>query len=357
MTKTLSAPKSLPLPSFYKPDQVGEWKWIVPYQTRFAEALSWKKQHGLTPAATDRCRIALMPIDTQLTFCHPDFELYVGGRSGTGAIDDNRRLVEFIYRNLALITRIHPTLDTHLAAQIFHPVFWVNDAGDHPNPGTIISFEDVKRGVWRVNPAVTFSVLGDTRKYSGLEQYALHYVKTLSDGGKFPLMIWPFHGMLGGHGHALVPSVEEAIFFHNIARASQTDWQIKGGNPLTENYSVLAPEVLKMPNGAPVGQKNTSFIEVLLNYDAVIVAGQAKSHCVAWTVRHLLDEIAASDPQLASKVYLLEDCMSSVVIPGIIDFTDQADQVFRDFAAAGMKVVRSTEPIESWEGMKDLLKI
>jgi nicotinamidase-related amidase len=265
--------------------------------------------------------------------------------------------VEFIYRNLGIITRIHPTLDTHLAAQIFHPIFWVNESGEHPSPGTMISAEDVKAGTWRVNPAVTFSVTGDPSKYSGLERYALHYVSTLSQGGKFPLMIWPFHAMLGGHGHALVPSVEEAIFFHNIARSSQTDWQIKGGNPLTENYSVLAPEVLSSPNGSPVAQKNTSFIEALMNYDAVIVAGQAKSHCVAWTVRHLLDEIAASDPQLASKVYLLVDCMSPVVIPGVIDFTDQAEQVFTDFAAAGMKLVNSTDPIDKWPGMADLLKI
>ena len=33
--------------------------------------------------------------------------------------------------------------------------------------------------------------------------------------------------MLGGIGHALVSAVEEAIFFHNIARHSQTEFKIK----------------------------------------------------------------------------------------------------------------------------------
>ena len=61
-------------------------------------------------------RVALVAVDVQNTFCLPEFEFYVGGRSGTGALDDNRRLVEFVYRNLGNITQIFPTLDTHQAA-------------------------------------------------------------------------------------------------------------------------------------------------------------------------------------------------------------------------------------------------
>jgi nicotinamidase-related amidase len=37
--------------------------------------------------------------------------------------------------------------------------------------------------------------------------------------------------MLGSIGHALVSSVEEAVFFHCIARNSQTQFEIKGNNP------------------------------------------------------------------------------------------------------------------------------
>ena len=36
-----------------------------------------------------------------------------------------------------------------------------------------------------------------------------------------------------------MPSVHEAVEFFNVARASQTGFEIKGGHPLTENYSVL----------------------------------------------------------------------------------------------------------------------
>jgi nicotinamidase-related amidase len=340
----------LPIPSHFNPHRVGE-VWRVHYQDRATDAQNWSKQYGILPAAKDKTKICLMAIDVQNTFCIPKFELFVGGRSGTGAVDDNVRLCDFIYRNLGVISAIAPTMDTHTAMQIFHPLFWINDAGEHPIPAaSIITLEDVQKGVWKVNPAVAYSIAGGN--YLALQKHALHYVKSLSDEGKYPLTVWPYHAMLGGIGHALVSAVEEAIFFHNLARHSQTLFEIKGGNPLTENYSVLRPEVLAGSDNRPIAQKNTRFIQKLLDFDVVIIAGQAKSHCVAWTIDDLLTEIVAQDPQLAKKVYLLEDCTSPVVVPGIVDFTDQADAAFQRFADAGMHVVKSTQPIDVWKDIQ-----
>jgi nicotinamidase-related amidase len=336
----------LPIPGHFDPKKVGE-VWRVPYQDRATEAKYWAKQHNIAPAAKDLNRICLMVIDAQNTFCIPNFELFVAGHSGTGAIDDNLRLCEFIYRNLGVITTIVPTMDTHTAMQIFHPIFWINEAGEHPIPAaTMITLNDVQQGIWKVNPAVAYSITNGN--YLALEKHALHYVQKLSNDGKYPLTIWPYHSIQGGIGHALVSAVEEAIFFHNIARHSQTLFEIKGSNPLTENYSVLRPEVLDSADGHPIAEKNVSFIQQLLGYDAIIIAGQAKSHCVAWTIDDLLTEIMAKNPQLVNKVYLLEDCTSPVVVADIIDFTDQANAAFARFSAAGMHIVKSTQPIDTW---------
>lgn len=346
---SLTITTQLPIPSFFDPQSLRE-VWRVPYQDRAQQAQDWAKLHGIVPAAKDVTRLCLMAIDVQNTFCLPEFELFVGGRSGTGAIDDNGRLCEFIYRNLNRITEIAPTLDTHTAMQIFHPIFWVNDAGEHPTPAaTTITYEDVCNGVWKVNPGMTYSLAGG--HYLALQKHALHYVKRLSDEGKYPLTVWPYHSMLGGVGHAIVSAVEEALFFHAMARHSQTRFEIKGGNPLTENYSVLRPEVLTGSDGRPIAQKNTRFIQKLLDFDVVVIAGQAKSHCVAWTIDDLLTEIQAQDPALAQKVYLLEDCTSPVVVPGVVDFTDQGNAAFQRFADAGMHLVKSTDPIEQWPGL------
>ncbi|MBD2082410.1 isochorismatase [Leptolyngbya sp. FACHB-17] len=333
------------IPEFFDRASVGS-VWRVPYQQRAIEAEQWAKEHNIPPASDDRIRVCLLAIDVQNTFCIPDFELFVGGRSGTGAVEDNVRLCEFVYRNLGSITEIAPTMDTHTAMQIFHPIFWINEAREHPTPAaTLISYEDVQKGVWRVNPAIAPSLKTD---YNTLNSHALHYTKQLTDEGKYPLTVWPYHSMLGGIGHALVSAVEEAFFFHCIARRSQTSFEIKGSHPLTENYSVLSPEVLTTVGGELLAQKNSQLIEKLLKFDAVIIAGQAKSHCVAWTIDDLLTEIQAYDPSLTKKVYLLEDCTSAVVVPGVVDYTEQADRAYDRFAAAGMHLVKSTDAISDW---------
>jgi len=173
----------------------------------------------------------------------------------------------------------------------------------------------------------------------------IHYAEELERKGKYALTIWPYHAMLGGIGHAIVPAVEEAIFFHSIARLDQPDFSIKGDKPFTENYSVVGPEVLTGPMGETLGQRDTQFIQQLQNVDRMYIAGQAKSHCVAWTVADLLDDIQATNPELAKKVYLLEDCTSPVVVPGVVDHTDAADEAYTRFATAGMKIVESTSNI------------
>jgi nicotinamidase-related amidase len=338
--------RELRVPDFYEPGRVGE-VWRVPYEERARDARLWAQEQGIRPASDDALRICLLAVDVQNTFCIPGFELFVRGRSGTGAVDDSRRLCEFVYRNLGAITRIVPSLDTHQAMQIFHAVWLVDADGNHPEPYTLVSAENVESGRWRVDPAVCAS-LGIERDYA--ERQLVHYTRALAAGGKYELTVWPYHAMLGGIGNALVSAVEEAFFFHGLARETQPSFQVKGNETLTEHYSILGPEVALGPDGEELGRRNEKLIEELLRYDAVIVAGQAKSHCVAWTI----DDLLAGDDEatrLSERVYLLEDCTSPVVVPGSVDYTAEADAAFERFAAAGMHVVRSTTPLSEWPGL------
>src|SRR4029450_1665678 len=115
--------RELPLPAHFDASRVGD-VWRVPYEDRAREAPAWADQLGLGPAAQDTFRVCLLAVDVQNTFCIPGFELFVAGRSGSGAVEDNRRLCEFIYRNRG-ITQILPSLDTHQAMQVFHAIWLV----------------------------------------------------------------------------------------------------------------------------------------------------------------------------------------------------------------------------------------
>ena len=165
----------LAVPSHFEPEKVDQ-VWKVAYQELAEAARNWAEQHRIQPASKDAFKIYLLLVDVQNTFCIPGFELYVGGRSGTGAVDDNQRLCEFIYRNLNVITRIGPTMDTHLAMQIFHSVFLVDEKGEHPAPLTLISAEDIEHGIWKVNPEVARS-LGIEADYS--QKFLRHYTAQL----------------------------------------------------------------------------------------------------------------------------------------------------------------------------------
>jgi nicotinamidase-related amidase len=315
----------LPLPPHFEPVRVPE-VWRVDYEARAVEAADWAVRHAIAATEDDTHRVCLFAVDCQNTFCTPGFELFVAGAAG-----DSRRLCEFVYRNLGRLTEIIATLDTHRARQIFHAAFLVGPDGRHPPPYTVVSAADVEEGVWRAaDPA--------------LERQLERYVRALAEGGKYELIVWPYHAMLGGVGHALVSAVEEAFFFHALARGTQTRFEVKGDDLLTEHYSALGPEVGGEPSNA---LESSELVEHLRSFDAVVVAGQAKSHCVAWTV----DDLLRVAPDLARRLYLLEDCTSPVVVPGVVDFTPQADAAFARFARAGVHLVRSADAMERWTGM------
>jgi nicotinamidase-related amidase len=339
--------EQLPLPVHYKPDKIGT-VWSVSYEELFQAAKAWTEKYSIPPASEDRVKICLLAVDMQNTFCTPEFELYVGGRTGTGAVDDTRRLCEFVYRNLDKITSITATLDTHYPIHVFHSLFLIDEKGNHPQPFTLVSADDVKRGKWKFNTAVAKSV-GIDPEYG--QQLLEYYTEELKKRDKFDLTIWPYHAMLGSIGHALVSPLEEAVFFHSVARNAQPKTIIKGRHPLTEHYSVLGPEIKTDHLGKEFMAKDDSIIKIVREYDAVIIAGEAKSHCVAWTVEDLMHELHQTDPSLLTKIYLLEDCSSPVVIPDVIDYTETADKEYNNFADAGMHIVRSTDPIDQWPGI------
>ena len=181
-------------------------------------------------------------------------------------------------------------------------------------------------------------------------------VDELERAGKYTLYLWSPHCLLGSAGHGLAGIVHEARIFHAFARSAPSGIEVKGGHPLTENYSVLSPEVLgRHDGGPPLAERNLRLGRRLLEADKLVVAGQAASHCVRSSIDDLLDQIREEDPRLAGKVYVLKDCMSSVAVPDperdgefLFDFTPQAEAALERYAEAGMHLVDSTLPIDEW---------
>jgi nicotinamidase-related amidase len=301
------------------------------------EATSARAAHRIPEAREDRARIAAFGIDCQVAFCTPGASLFV-----PGAVEDTVRTIEWLYGNLARITTLVLSLDTHTVHQIFHPAAWVDAEGRHPPPFTVISTEDIRKGRWR--PVL------QPEGFPDFEAACLEYCEQLEKSGRYVLTIWPYHALLGGASHALVPSLMEAALFHAVARRAETVFEIKGRSAVTENYSVLSPEVRRL-GVRVVGEFNTRLFDLLMAHERVYVFGQAKSHCVRATLLDLVEECRRRDPALLPRVHVLQDAMSPVPpppldpLPPALDFPRVADEALRTFAAAGMRIVRTTDPV------------
>lgn len=271
------------------------------------------------PASQDSPRVLAWLIDMQVDFVYP---APVGRLSVPGAVDDTQRTVDWLYRNVHQITQIAASLDTHTPFQIFYPSWWKNQAGEHPQPFTVITADDVRAGNWR---PVTEPV------------WSIRYLENLETVGKKNLMIWPFHCMEGSTGRALVPDLSEAIMYHSGARLAQPTYLTKGTIAHTEFYSVVEPEVKYAKH--PDGGLNTRFLDMVAQFDLIYVAGQARSHCVLETMQSVMRHFA-NHPDVIRKLRFLDDCTSS--IPG---FEQATDAQLGQFAAQGLRLVKSTDPI------------
>jgi nicotinamidase-related amidase len=319
----------LPTPSFYDEGRVADL-YIERAGAVAEQARAFRAAHGVRPAGQDDFKIAAFGIDCQVGFIHPEASLAV-----PGAVEDTQRTLRWLYGNLDHITGMHFSMDTHRVFQIFHPAWWSDRDGAPPAPFTPIRHEEVVSGAW--------TPIRHPKE-------CLEYTRRLEQTGKYVLTIWPFHTLLGGVSHALMPALMEAAIFHAIARDRQTHFETKGTHAMTENYSVLSPEVTEL-GGQAVGSFNAPFFKMLMEYDRVYVFGQAKSHCVLSTLNDIRGHIEASDPALANKIYILEDATSPVPPPPLdplppdLDFPAIAERAFAELKQAGMHIVRTTDPI------------
>lgn len=261
-------------------------------------------------------RIELLAIDPQVDFCDPKKgALYV-----PGAEHDMARLSNMVRRLKDKLDDVHVTLDSHHFIHIAHPIFWRDSHGKQPAPFTRITRTEVEDGVW--TPAVP-----------GLYRRALDYVLKLEQNGRYELTIWPPHCLIGSPGHNVFPELFTALTEWE-ARFAFVDYVTKGSNILTEHYSAVQADVPDA--GDPSTQINTRLIQTLENADLVLIAGEARTHCLANTVRDIANNFG--DDSYISKLVLLTDASSD--IPG---FETHAQNFMKEMTSRGMQLTTTTE--------------
>ena len=255
-------------------------------------------------------KIHLLIIDGQYDFVNKN-----GSLSVPGAQEDMERLSLFIDRVGHKLDDIHATLDSHHLVHIANPIFWKDSHGDHPNPFTIITAKDVESGKWMAtSPA--------------FQRWCLEYTAQLEKNGKYSLMVYPPHCVIGSVGH----SVDQTLF-KSLQKWEEefavVNFVTKGSNIKTEHYSALKAEVVDPKD--PSTQINTNFVSTLMEADQIVVAGECSSHCLRSSVLDIAD--AFGDDKYIKKIVLLTDATSPV--PG---FEKAADDFMTEMVARGMQL-------------------
>jgi len=267
-------------------------------------------------------KIRLLVIDPQVDFCDGPA---AGALPVPGAWDDMERLAAMVARLGSRIDDIDVTLDSHRTIDIAHPAWWVDAKGANPPPFTMISSADVSAGAWMPrNPA--------------WRARSLDYVRRLEAAGKYVLLIWPPHCLIGSPGHAVQPTLFAALRRWEEREFGMVNFVTKGSNPFTEHYSAVAAEVPDPED--PSTLLNADLIDALRGSDVVLIAGEALSHCLKSTVTDIADNIG---PEHVRKFVLLTDCTSPVpAVPGGPDFPELGRRFVADMQARGMQVSTST---------------
>lgn len=265
-------------------------------------------------------RIHLLAIDPQLDFIDTPGNL--GSLAVVGAYGDMQRLAQFIERVGPKLDDIHVTLDTHRTFDVAHPSWWKDVNGNPPAPFTMIASKDLESQngappAWRPFDSSQQMV-----------QRMKAYVQSLEKSGRYPLVVWPEHCLIGSPGHCIQPDLLAAVRRWEKSAIADVDYVTKGSNPYTEHYSAVKAEVPD-PND-PSTQLNTGLIKTLQDADLIIIAGEALSHCVANTVRDIADNFGAEN---VKKMVLLRDCSSNVT-----GFEKMGDDFVAEMTKRGMKV-------------------
>ena len=248
------------------------------------EILLKAAEMNLPSAIEDEEKTALLLVDPQQDFMEQ------GSLGVPGSHADMARTIRFIYRNLHRISRIFISFDHHDPYHIFHPCWWTDAEGKPVMPYTVIRAEDVAVGRW-------VPVFEPER--------SLPYVEELEGKARKELVSWTYHCFQGTTGAAMENQLANIVYYHAVARQSPPVRTQKGSDPLSEMYGIFQPEV------GPESNINAQLLNQLAAYDRILVAGEAKSHCVLASVEQFVSYFS-DQPEITGRLYLLEDCMSPI---------------------------------------------
>jgi nicotinamidase-related amidase len=236
-----------------------------------------------------------------------------------GATENSRNIAKVLDK----VDTVVLSMDTHSPHHIAHGAAWEDATGNPPPNFTVITHQQIKNGVWRMR---------DPQRRAPSQVYT----EQLEARGRYKLMIWPPHCLLGSSGHAIHPELWDAVLGWSTRCGKDPVVYLKGLNPDTEMYSCFEAEVPLFHIPSTTLEGNAARIEQVAGAHVrrLVVCGQALSHCVKSTIESLI----RAQPDIVSRLVLLRDGTSPVA-----GFEKEAAAFVDELKAMGAQVLTCAE--------------
>lgn len=343
------------------------------------------------PSMTDSNNILLL-IDVQEDFHDkPGSHLPV-----VNSMEDAQRIIKMIETDIknfektgsAFFKEIHMSMDSHLTIHIGHAGFWKRVDGIPVTPGVVFALnaDDKIVNAYDFDGALSNTIIYEADEPC-LQKWAVEYIRIMTTQKNIHPLIWNQHCIRNQPGWLIEESIMSAIMQWNQVTGGELFFHEKGENILTEMYSIMSATVpyeeliqkfdkktqdeildytcipgveAPFPEIRPYQKfietacnMATRFNEPLFrhlcgnagNQKCLYIAGQAKSHCVNASARDIVNRIEEISGMTPSKVVIIEDLMSNVVLPGneylTTKFKEDGDAFIRDMRLKRVQIILS----------------
>lgn len=216
-----------------------------------------------------------------------DFMKY-GSMPISGANKDVENITKFIYNNFFGLDKIVCNCESNLIHQIFHPCWWRDNDGNHPEPNTIITYQDFIKKKW-------------IPEFELLE--SIKYLCYLDMNKSDPLRIRPYHCIEGAEGCSFENEFAKMILFHSIVHEKKVTVTTGKGKGFREMRGIIHPECEEKSKCI-----NYKILQLIKNYDEIYLCGETVN-TIASTVRQIFKPIKGFDIA-PDKITILRDCTS-----------------------------------------------
>jgi len=220
------------------------------------------KQWELKSKKFESC---LFIINHLVEFCNPESPDFI-----EGAYQESKDLAEFIYRNIHDIEHIVLVRNSEPVINVNNRLFWQTKTGKDLIVGETINLENYLKGKIVISDKVYKNIpKTGHEELNNFIKISLENLKSKEEN----LKVRNFRGIQGSVENALLPIVEEAVFFHSCVTGNLPSYETVGMHPFLNCESIFTP-VMHGGIDKLFAMRKNQLLNKMEKYNRILFSGQ-----------------------------------------------------------------------------------